>query len=239
MGTLAKAHLLALGDSHLEGLKLAADLGILDVASSSFSIVPGATVVGLRNPNSCTNAINIFRDSLENQPIDSYVLIHLGEVDCGFVMWWRAEKHGEPIDMQFQESIVGYKEFLNELLAKGFSRLCIAGASLPTILDGIELGAVANKRSEIRVSLRERTELTLEYNRALKGLADKLGISYFDITDAILDRSSNLTHDFFRNADPYDHHLDKLKTVGIWASKCNAFVSGFLCHRHVTTRCSG
>ncbi len=224
--SIATKHLLALGDSHLEALKFAADLGILNVGSCCFSIVPGATVVGLRNPNSLTDAIGIFRASLLNQPINSHVLIHLGEVDCGFVIWWRAKQYGESVEKQIHESIDGYSQFLDEILEKGFVRLCIAGASLPTIRDGVDLGDVANKRTNINVGLQQRTELTLRYNHALNDLAMKKGISYFDITDSVLDRSSNLVHDFFRNADHCDHHLDKLKTVGIWAGKCNTFVDG-------------
>lgn len=221
-------HLLALGDSHLEALKFAADLGILNVGSSYFSIVPGATVVGLRNPNSLTDAVNIFRTSLLNQPVDSHVIIHLGEVDCGFVIWWREKKYSESVEKQFRESIDAYSQFLDEILEKGFVRLCIAGANLPTIRDGVDLSDVANKRAEISVGIQQRTELTLRYNHALNDLANKLGISYFDITDAVLDQSMNLVHDFFRNPDPRDHHLDKRKTVGVWASKCNAFVGGLL-----------
>lgn len=223
---MATNHLLAFGDSHLEALKFAADLGILKVDSSYFSIVPGATVVGLRNPNSLTDAINIFRSTLLKQSADSYVIIHLGEVDCGFVMWWRAKRYGEGIQKQFQESIDAYDKFLNEVLEKGFIKLCIAGASLPTIRDGLDLSEVANKRSEISADIQQRTELTFRYNYALNVLASKLGISYFDITDAVLDRSSNLVHDFFRSSESSDHHLDKQKVVGIWAEKCNLFVGG-------------
>jgi hypothetical protein len=226
--TMTTNHLLALGDSHLDALKFAADLGILNVMSSCFSIVPGATVVGLRNPNSLTDAVNIFRTSLLTQPVDSHVIIHLGEVDCGFVIWWRAKKYGESVEKQFQESIDAYSQFLDEVLEKGFVRLCIAGASLPTIRDGVDLSDVANKRAEISVSIQQRTELTLRYNDALNELANKLGISYFDITDAVLDRSSNLVHDFFLSPESSDHHLDKQKIVGIWAGKCNSFVGGLL-----------
>lgn len=225
---MASGHLLALGDSHLEALKFAADLGILNVASSQFSIVPGATVVGLRNPNSLTDAINIFRSSLLAQPRDSHVVIHLGEVDCGFVIWWRAKKYGESVERQFQESIDSYRQFLVEILESGFVRLCIVGASLPTIRDGVDMSDVANKRAEISISIQQRTELTLRYNQALNELAESLEISYFDITDAVLDRSSNLVHDFFLNPDSCDHHLDKQKIVGIWAGKCNSFLGGSL-----------
>jgi len=217
-------HLVALGDSHLEALELAANLNILDVGSSNFSIVPGATVVGLRNPNSLTDAIGTFRSSLKAQPQDSHVLIHLGEVDCGFVIWWRAQKYGESVERQLKESIDAYRQFLIEVMERGFVRLCIAGASLPTIRDEVNMSGVANKRAEISVSIRQRTDLTLRYNRLLHETAKNLGINYFDISDAVLDRSSNLVHDFFRHPNESDHHLDKQKVVGIWATKCNAFV---------------
>lgn len=221
-------HLLALGDSHLDALKFAADLGILNVRSSCFSIVPGATVVGLRNPNSLTDAVKRFQTSLLNQPVDSHVIIHLGEVDCGFVIWWRAKKYGESVEKQLQESIEAYSQFLDEVLEKGFARLCIAGASLPTIQDGADMSDVANKRAEINIGIKQRTELTLRYNQMLIELANNLGINYFDISDAVLDKSSNLVHDFFRNPDASDHHLDRHKVVGIWAAKCNAFIGNLL-----------
>jgi hypothetical protein len=221
-------HLIALGDSHLEALKFAADLNILNVGSSLFSIVPGATVVGLRNPNSLTNAVNVFKESLASQSRDSHVLLHLGEVDCGFVMWWRAVKNGESIEAQVKESLFAYREFLNDVLKMGFTKVCVTGASLPTIRDGVDMSEVANKRGEIAISLQERTNLTLRYNRSLAEMAANLGFGYFDVGNATLDRSSGVVHDFFRNPDPTDHHLDRSKVAGIWAERCNAFVGGSL-----------
>lgn len=228
MSCEATSHLVAFGDSHLEALKLAADLHLLKIKSSIFSIVPGATVVGLRNPNSLTDAVNIFKNTILNQPRDSHLILHLGEVDCGFVIWWRAEKLGESIEKQFICSINSYNQFLNEILEIGFHRLCVVGASLPIIKDGIVFGEVANKRSEIIVGIRQRTDLTLKYNDELRLIAQRLGISYFDITGGVLDRTTHLVHDYFRNQNPGDHHLDKIKTVGIWAEKSNLFIEGRL-----------
>ncbi|KAA0083031.1 hypothetical protein [Trinickia soli] len=221
-------HLIALGDSHLEALKFAADLRLLDVGSNCFEIVPGATVVGLRNPNSLTDAVNIFKRSLLSQPVASHVLIHLGEVDCGFVMWWRAKKMGESVEVQLKESLYAYRQFLSELMESGFDKICVTGASLPTIRDGIDMGQVSNKRSEIVVGIRERTELTSRYNAGLKELAAVYRLSYFDFCDVLVDRETRVVHDFFRNPDPTDHHLDKTKIVAIWADKCNSFVNGLL-----------
>jgi hypothetical protein len=219
-------HLVALGDSHLEALEFAADLNLLNVGSRHFSIVPGATAVGLRNPNSLTNAIHIFKEALLSQPKHAYVVVHLGEVDCGFVMWWRAQKNGESVEEQFRQSLAAYRQFLVQVRDMGFTRLCVTGASLPTIGDDVNMGEVANKRSEISVSLQDRTDLTSRYNRALAEIAAELDLRYFDVAEATLDRSSGLVHDFFKNSDPTDHHLDKSKMAGIWALSCNAFVAG-------------
>ena len=215
--------LIALGDSHLEALQMGTELGLVN-ADVRFSIVPGATAVGLRNPNSITDAINIFRTALQSQPTSSHVLIHLGEVDCGFVIWWRAAKYAEEVEAQFMASVDAYREFLQDIVAMGFTRICVTGASLPTIDDDAPMGRVANKRAEVTVSLEQRTELTHRYNDALKALAQDLGVWYFDITEAVVDQSTRLVHGFFRNSDPCDHHLDKNKVAAVWTGKCNDFL---------------
>lgn len=84
------------GDSHLRGIRRAAERGLIK-RGCVFTQVPGATAVGLRNPNSTTNALETFRAAL--LPRRNVIpVIHLGEVDCGFVIWYRAEKYGESLE---------------------------------------------------------------------------------------------------------------------------------------------
>lgn len=213
--------LLVLGDSHIESLQIAADLGLLRSGESEFCIVPGATAVGLRNPNSVTNAISLFRIAARGRSQTHRVLIHLGEVDCGFVMWWRQSRYGESIESQVCQSISAYKEFVIELREMGYESICITGASLPTIRDGVDFGSVANKRSEVSVSLKDRTLLTFQYNDALSVMASELGCTYIDLSEAFVDVRTGLVADFFRHPDPLDHHLDPSKVVGVWALACN------------------
>lgn len=216
--------LFALGDSHLEALQLASELRLLYSDKDEFCIVPGATAVGLRNPNSLTDALNIYRNALAKQERDAHVLLHLGEVDCGFVIWWRAMKYGETVNRQLKESLLAYTNFVLDVRGLGFEKICVTGASLPTIRDGVDFGEVANKRAEISVDLKSRTKLTLEYNAALKTFASRSSFHYFDISAAVLDRSQGVVSDYFRNCSAADHHLDKSKVVGIWALTCNRFL---------------
>jgi len=216
--------LLSLGDSHLEALQFAADIGLLDTADNHFCIIPGATAVGLRNPHSATQALTSFRQFVTPHPRTSHLLVHLGEVDCGFVIWWRLQKHGETVDSQLQESLSAYRGFLLDLLAMGFERICIAGASLPTLESGVDFGAVANMRAEVKASLLERTELTERYNKKLASMAADLACSYFDVSSGIMNRVTGVVSDYFRNPDPWNQHVDKYNVAGMWAMACNNFL---------------
>ncbi len=219
------ATLIALGDSHLEALKFAADAGLLQSADAHFCVIPGATAVGLRNPHSTTDALNKFREFLAASPRNAHVLVHLGEVDCGFVIWWRQQKYGETLERQLQESLAAYRSFLLELRRGGFAHLCVAGASLPTLQNGVDFGEVANMRAEVQVGLRERTALTLDYNARLATMAAELGCAYFDISSGIIERASGVVAAHFRNPDPRNHHVDKEKVAGMWAMACNHFLA--------------
>lgn len=218
--------LLAVGDSHLEALKFAAGLGLLNAAAVDFCIVPGATAVGLRNPNSNTQALSLFREFVALKARSSHVLVHLGEVDCGYLFWWRQQKYGEPVEKQMRESLSAYRGFMEELRAAGFRQLCIAGASLPTIRNGTDYGAVANMRSEVTADLGERTALTLRYNAELAAMAADMAIFYFDITEGVLNRAEGVVAAHFRNPNPLNHHLDQEKVAGMWALACNNFLTG-------------
>jgi hypothetical protein len=224
---MADSTLVALGDSHLEALQFAADLGLISARDVKLCIVPGATAVGLRNPNSATNALGTFRQFVTGLPRSVHVLLHLGEVDCGFVIWWMEQVKGESIERQFEDSLKAYRDFVVELQKSGFEKICVTGASLPTIRDGVEFGEVANLRREVRVSLLKRTELTLRYNASLRQMACDLGCHYFELTSGVLDQFTGTVSENFLNPDPRDHHLDPRRVAGLWARCCNEFLERF------------
>jgi len=217
--------IVGLGDSHLEPLETAARIGLLQVDSYTFVIVPGATAVGLRNPNSKTDALKIFKERVLREPKDIGIVLHLGEVDCGFVIWFRAEKYHESVETQMEESLHSYMQFVSELVNMGYKHICLTGATIPTIRDGIDWGEVANARSGIKVDIQKRTALTLEYNKNLRAFAQSKGLYYFEMTDVVMNPKTGVVHDFYRHVDMTDHHLDPNKVIPIWAMKCNKFIN--------------
>ncbi|WP_406249166.1 hypothetical protein ACI7YT_03835 [Microbacterium sp. M] len=206
-----------LGDSHVRYFRRAAQHGLLAHGELTGLEVGGATAVGMRNPNAKTNAIGRYREWISDKPRDAIVVIHLGEVDCGFVIWYRAAKYDERVQAQARQSVEAYFEFVDELIAAGFRRIVITGATLPTISDDDLVGEVVQKRSSITATQRERTDLTMQYNRALASEAQRRNLPFVDIASDIIDPVAGVVKARLRNRNPEDHHMD-LDIAGVhWA----------------------
>lgn len=208
------------GDSHAYVFRWAASKGLIE-RRCLVSEVIGATAVGLRNPNAATNAIGIFTEHL--LPFNAFKtpVIQLGEVDCGFVIWYRAAKYGESVEDQVDLSIAAYFEFVDLLVSEGYRNVVITAATVPTIRDGQDWGGVANARREVTATLRQRTDLTLAYNARLRGEAASRALPFIDLTDMVLDRDTGLVADCFRHPNPANHHLDPEKLGPLWAAELN------------------
>lgn len=208
------------GDSHVSAFQAASVNGLIN-RPCEFLPVGGATSIGLRNPNSLTNAVAHFEAALIPLRTDVIPVAHLGEVDCGFVIWWRAEKYGESIEQQMQASVEGYFDLVDKLTSIGYGSIVITGATMPTIPDNQEWGDVANARREVKASLVDRTALTLIYNGGLCAGAENRGLPFIDISDTILDPTTRCLSVDFRHPDPTDHHLNPELVGPLWAARLN------------------
>jgi hypothetical protein len=167
--------------------------------------VIGATASGLENPNSKTKAYPIFRKAIK-QSTAKQVIIMLGEVDTGFVIWYRAQKYRESVAAMMDKAIASYSGFLAELKMR-FDVVCIS-APLPTIQDGNDWGDIANARREVTASQVERTALTLEFNRVMQGFCMQNGIRYIMLDDLSLGDGGIVKADLL-NSDSSNHHYDQ------------------------------
>jgi hypothetical protein len=218
--TSGNLHWHFIGDSHVNAFRWADEQGLFD-RPSQFTIVGGATAVGLRNPNSLTNAIEVFTQAVSPYDKNKIPVIQLGEVDCGFVIWYRAQKYGESIEDQLNYSMAAYLEFVDSLKKIGYQNIVLTSATLPSILDDQNWGEVANARREVKATLRERTDLTLRYNDKLREATESRALHNIDLSNVLLDRSTGLISSNFRHPDPTDHHLDPVKVGKLWAAALN------------------
>lgn len=214
--SLASIHFL--GDSHLRPVVAAINSGLFGDIRCEVDEVGGATAVGLRHPTSKTQALVRYRECLLPFRPNVTPVFQLGEVDCGFVIWVRAQRYGESVDEQLETSIRAYRGFLNEIKAVGYSPI-VTSATLPTLRDGVLDGQVSLLRHEVRATYRDRTDLTLRYNNRLKTICSEDEIEYVDFVTDMIDSETRLLNEWFRHPDPKDHHLHPERAGKLWAKR--------------------
>jgi hypothetical protein len=167
--------------------------------------ISGATISGFRNPNSETQALPIIRQRLERTSA-SLAISMFGEIDTGFVIWYRSRKYGHSVSSMLEETLVQYRAFMEELYLSGLSVLCIS-TPLPTIPDGYCFGDVANARAMIAGTQKERTALTRTFNQEMQAYCRQRRFGYV-MLDEISTGADGLVSPDLKNPDPGDHHYN-------------------------------
>jgi hypothetical protein len=203
---LRRDHVLCLGDSHIEVLRHVRVRGVWFRVRS----VTGATASGILNPQSSTQSLIAFSTRLARARHWQQILIQLGEVDCGFLIWHRAKRRGLSAEEQLTRTLDSYVAYLQQVLSKGFSRVVVLSVPLPTIddLPSEWGGEVANLRKEITASKAERTDLTLRFNEELRRRCEAIGATYVDATTGHLDPATGLIDPRFVRKTRMNHHLE-------------------------------
>jgi hypothetical protein len=178
--------ILVLGDSHARVF-----------ADPTFKAFPGrfeihsviaATVSGLQNPNSVTQAGPIFERALSeaaarrNPPMA--VILQIGEVDCGFVIWWMHEQKGLSLDAGLSRAVENLVVLAKR--AQAVAPVFVVSAPLPTIRDNVDFGEYANLRREIKASQEARTALVIDFNRRAQEALEAVGVTHINLDEKSL-----------------------------------------------------
>jgi hypothetical protein len=185
--------------------------------------VGGVTPQGAVNPNASFDGMDVFKEQLldlEEGKYD-YVGLMLGEVDCGFVFWYLAQKSNVSIFDQLDRALKNYENFITSYILPKYEpeQVCIFGSVLPTISDDTEKKYLKGARAEVKATQYQRTALTLVYNGRLQALARKLGLYYIDITLETMDFSKGILSEAFANPDPANHLLDESRAAPLLADR--------------------
>jgi hypothetical protein len=216
-----KKRLLVIGDSHTAVFSDPALHKLLSKDYRSFvQTVGGATISGLTNPNSKTNAKASFEGAFEQ--IKPHVVIsQIGEVDTGFVIWYRAQKHQASVDSMLKQCIDNYRALL--LDCAGLDKTIVISAPLPTIKDDQDWGEVANLRKEVKATMLERTALTIEFNNKIKKVTEELGIDFIDLDPESLG-VNGVVVDYLLNDDSNDHHYCRKAYLSLLSKHLKAII---------------
>jgi hypothetical protein len=238
-------NIIVCGDSHSNVFNYSNEFQ--DIYNFKNVQVRGATAFGIINPHSSTDALKIFSDEIhDNYKNSDKLMIMLGEVDCGFLIWIRSSKHDMTIEYQLERCIENLFIFAKNQ-AKYFENkdIIIVGAILPTIKNNNSLNCSQEEineyndkqsdltlknnsspkflnglREKVTASQIERTELTLNYNKRLKEICEIEGYQYVDITKHIINENNIVCDDYLRE-NIYDHHLCDEKTYEFWIEELN------------------
>jgi len=194
--------ILVLGDSHTPIFNHSLFKSTFPELCFKVITVIGATASGLENPNTKTQAYPIFKEALDQSSADK-VIIMLGEVDTGFVIWYRAKKYQESVGVMLDKAIKSYSNFLSEVSDR-FDLVCIS-TPLPTIQADNNWGDVANLRREVTATQKERTALTLQFNQKIQEFCVHKNIEFVMLDDFSLGGDGVVAENLL-NSDPNDYH---------------------------------
>ena len=202
---IPREKILVLGDSHAN-VFTHKDIQSF-FANYSFYVVAvgGATVSGLQNPNSKTQALPIFMRRIKKSKAKTIIIL-LGEVDTGFVIWYRAEKHQAPVDEMLGSALRNYQNLL-EQLSKTHRIICIS-TPLPTIRDGQNWGQIANTRKDIKATQLQRTKLTIQFNSHMQSFCQEIGITYLNFDNISINKNGVVDTKLINKNDA-DHHYNQ------------------------------
>jgi hypothetical protein len=204
-----------LGDSHAKVFRELHHGHVVPRTWFHVVVVPGATALGIANPNSKTDARKRYRAALRRVPAERRTLVMLGEVDADFLVWLRAETNGTTVEHELEVSLLRYQGFLTELQAAGRRRLGIISVVPPTIEDYTAWAGLNNARRSVSAGIAERTALTRTYNARMRAWAADHGCAFLDLDLAAIDNDTGLVRDGLRNSDPSNHHLDRPAFVAL------------------------
>ncbi|MES2659686.1 MAG: SGNH/GDSL hydrolase family protein [Verrucomicrobiota bacterium] len=202
---MLREEILVLGDSHTSIFKQK-DI-CRSFPKSFFNVinVGGATASGLANPNSKTQAYQRFREALADT-VAKRIIVMLGEVDTGFIIWYRASKYNEPVEQVMEKAVETYTGFLLEIQSRPASVICVS-TPLPTIQDGTAWGEVATARKEVTASQVDRTALTLRFNKQVEEFCESHGIAFINLDEKSLGPDGTVDPGLL-NSNPNDHHYE-------------------------------
>ncbi|MEI8241783.1 MAG: glycosyltransferase family 39 protein [bacterium] len=211
----ARERVLVIGDSHAKIFRHFSFLLRLPRIHFQVAAKGGATASGLATPNSVTQAYQRFRKALDTIPRDR-VIVQLGEVDTGYVIWYRAKKRQASVEDMFALAIKTYTHFLLEVAAT--DKVIVISAPLPTIVDGNDWGEVADQRKEVSTTRKQRTELTIQFNRTMETFCREHGLGYLNLDGDCLGEDGVVRQEYM-HPSPKDHHYHEPRYARLLARR--------------------
>ena len=170
--------------------------------------VMGATAYGVVNYNSATSAREIYEKRLNSLQMNHKVLVMLGEIDTGFLIWSLAKKKSLLVENVLEETIERYGKFLT-YINKMDKDIIVCSAPLPTIDDEVKKPDYLLAREGVKVSKKKRTDLALKFNTLVQEFCRINNIIYLDLDLDSIDATTGLLSEKLISSTKLDHHYNE------------------------------
>lgn len=191
------------GDSHTRAFQIARRYTKRTLITTT--IVRGASARGIGSSQSQTGARSQFLRTLEKVPQTHAVLVCMGEVDVGHLLWRLARDRDQDIQELMETSITRLMDFVSMLERRP---VIIAGVTPPTVVDYRLVRGGNRLRSELLIPWQERSDLAKSWNTELRSWCEDAGHIYLDCYDMAVDQTTGRVSELFAPVDPADHHLN-------------------------------
>jgi len=176
---------------------------------------PGKTAQGMSkqsNKNLMTLAISKHVNEID------CLIIELGEVDCGYTIWSRINRHNTTIQEEIEFATTKLMDLAKFAKKFGVKKVMLLGPIVPLVKEyGKDTPKALWKRKEIDATHKERTQLVIDFNLTLKQKSKNNKFLYVDINDILLDPNTGVAREKYQNK--INHHLGINVAIQLWIPK--------------------
>ncbi len=169
--------------------------------------VMGATAYGLSNTKSKTSARKIFNRRLEKIKSNHKIIVLLGEIDTGFLIWFLANKKNINVSEVLNETVKRYIDFLN--FVRKDNDIIVCSAPLPTLDERLSNPDYLKERNTIKISKEERTALALNFNSLIREYCESNKLKFLNLDHVSLNPDTGLVRECLINTKNSDHHYEE------------------------------
>lgn len=203
LGLFAETIVHCVGDSHVRVYRHVRSR-MSNVALTT-TVVRGATAYGILNSMSNSGASQRIEYSVRNTPEGQPVLLQLGEVDCGSLLWRLGERRNVAPVALLETAQERYFRFVDDL---DRHPMIISGVTPPTVDDYTLYQGDSNPRYGLTASWNARLQLARTWNSRVSAWCADEGHVYLDVLEPFLTTDGAAVRQALLPYSPSDHHLD-------------------------------
>jgi len=184
---------------------------------------PGKTAQGLCKQENIDLLLDPIRE-LKTQ-LD-YLLIYLGEVDCGSALWLKAKRNSSNVKDELTQAIQNLIKMAKAAQEEpNVNKVILMAPVLPLVENYKDNPGMSKIRKSITASWDERNKLTKDFCKLLKGKATKENILYCTVNHLLIDKETSFVKQEIIENHSIHHHLKTEYGAKLWLKQIEKLIT--------------